>query len=410
MIPRRRLTAALVVAASLAGAGVPWVTRAAATTDPARDKQWGLDHIGAPAAWTKSTGLGITIGIVDTGVDLTHEDLAGKIVGTADCRDSGGKASGCSQGPGLGQDDNGHGTHVAGIAAAITGNGKGGAGTAPDARLLVVKALDEDSGLAEDINAGVKWAVDHGARVVNLSISGGLAGSLFGSGSILTESIEYAWEHGSVVVLAAGNDNFLGLGGANYGDIPAVIVGAAGHDGKMTSYSSPLGNARWAILAPGGSSSSDATKKIHSSYWRSGKTNQYAELHGTSMAAPYVSGTLALLMARGLTAQAAVNTMLSTADDSVSCGGAQYCVGRLDAAAALATLPALPPPTTATTAAPATTTTTTTTPTTVPAGGTGSDGPGLSVGNTDPGYLVADVNGGVRAFGATPFSGQLTQT
>ncbi|MGH8974600.1 MAG: S8 family serine peptidase, partial [Acidimicrobiia bacterium] len=372
MINRRRL-AALAVTVTLAGAGAPWITRAAAAGDPHQEQQWGLAAIGVPAAWAKSTGAGVRIGIVDTGVDLGHEDLAAKIVARADCVDSLGDPAACrtgAPGDGVGQDDNGHGSHVAGIAAAVTGNSKGVAGVAPGAELVVVKALASDSGTVDDINAGVKWAVDHGARVVNLSINGGLGGSLLGSGAALTEGAEYAWEHNAVVVLAAGNQNLFGLGGSNYGDVHAVVVGATGHDDKMTSYSSPLGNARWALLAPGGTNDSEPAHQVHSTYWVAGKTNQYGELFGTSMAAPHVSGTLALLMARGLSAQAAIDRMLATANRSIACGSAQYCAGRLDAAAALANLADLTPPTSATTApATAPTTVPTTTQTTAPAAG-----------------------------------------
>ncbi len=417
MIRRRRLACALAVAVTFAGAGAPWLTRAAAASDPDQSKQWGLATIGAPAAWARSTGAGIRIGIVDTGVDLGHEDLAAKIVARADCVDSGGQASGCRTGTGAGQDDYGHGTHVAGIAAAVTGNGKGVAGVAPGAELVVVKSLDADSGSVDDVNAGVKWAVDHGARVVNLSINGGLGGSLLGAGTELTDGIEYAWTHNAVVVLAAGNQNLLGLGGSNYGDAHAVVVGATGHDDKLTSYSSPLGNARWALLAPGGSGDGDAAHDVYSTYWRSGKTNQYGELFGTSMAAPHVSGTLALLMAGGLTTQGAVDRVLATANRSVACGSAQYCVGRLDAAAAVASLPA---PTTTTTTTPTTVpptptpTTATTAPTTATAGSSMPTPPAPAPGSvpeaSGPGYLLADVTGGVRAFGSTAFSGQLAGT
>ena len=416
MIRRRRLAAALAVAVTLAGAGAPWVTRAVAAGDPDQAKQWGLATIGAPAAWAKSTGAGVRIGIVDTGADLGHEDLAGKIVDPASCVGSDGDVAKCQTGPGKAQDDSGHGTHVAGIAAAITGNGKGVAGVAPGAQLVVVKALAADSGSVYDVNAGVMWAVDHGAKVVNLSIQGALLGGLLGGSEQLVEGVNYAWSHGSVVVLAAGNDSLLG-GGGNYGNMPAVVVGATGRDDKLAGYSSSIGNAQWGILAPGGSGQSGKPENdIHSTYWRSGQANQYGTLFGTSMAAPHVTGTLALLFSRGLTNQQAVDTLLATANHSVDCGNAQHCAGRLDAAAALASFPDIPPPTTPTTAIGSSTTTTTTPPaagSTGPGPGPGAD-PGLpgadpSLANAGPGYLLADVNGGVRAFGSTSFSGQLSQ-
>jgi hypothetical protein len=409
VIRRRRLAGALAVAVTLAGAGVPWVTRAVAAGDPDQAKQWGLATIGAPSAWAKSTGAGVRIGIVDTGVDLAHEDLAGKIVHPASCVGSGGDVAKCQTGPGKAQDDNGHGTHVAGIAAAITGNGKGVAGVAPGAQLVVVKALGASSGSVADVNAGVMWAVDHGAKVVNLSIQGGLLGGLLGGGELLVEGVNYAWEHGAVVVLAAGNDSLLG-GGGNYGNVPAVVVGATGRDDKLAGYSSSIGTARWGILAPGGSGQSGKPENdIHSTYWRSGQANQYGELFGTSMAAPHVTGTLALLFSRGLTNQQAVDTLLATANRSVDCGNAQYCAGRLDAAAAVASLPDLPPPTSPTTAPSSATTTT------APASGGSSTPPPIASageplpGSTGPGYFLADVNGAVRAFGDTRFSGQLGQ-
>jgi subtilisin family serine protease len=407
VIARRRLVAVLVAAVVLTGAAPILVPATAATEDPGQQKQWGLTTIGAPAAWGLSTGAGV-IGIVDTGADLAHEDLNINIAASASCVGADGDVAKCQTGPGKAQDDNGHGTHVAGIAAAITGNGKGVAGVAPGAQLVVVKGLGA-SGSAHDVNAGVMWAVDHGAKVVNLSIQGAMLGGLLGSGQQLVEGINYAWDHGAVVVLAAGNDSLLG-GGGNYGNVPAVVVGATGSDDKLADYSSPIGNARWGILAPGGSGQSGKPENdIYSTYWRSGKVNQYGELFGTSMAAPHVTGTLALLFARGLTNQQAVDTLLATANHSVACGNAQHCAGRLDAAAALASLPA---PTTTTTMATTTTTTTTTVPV-APGGPTGSlPVPGatdLGAGNTGPGYVLADEHGGVRAFGATPFSGQLGQ-
>src|SRR4051794_19040579 len=144
--------------------------------DPGFSKQWGLQSIGAPGAWATATGRGTTIAIVDSGVALTHEDLqGGKIVGAVSCLDTNGYAGACRTG---GQDDDGHGTHVAGIAAATTNNGTGVAGVAPDASLLVVKVLRHGcdalgctaSGTSADVAAGIVYAADHGADVINLSL------------------------------------------------------------------------------------------------------------------------------------------------------------------------------------------------------------------------------------------------
>jgi len=119
-----------------AGAAVP-----ATPNDPLFAKQWGLAMVGAPAAWATSTGAGTLVGVVDTGADLSHEDLAGQIVGSTDCVGSSGNPLECH---GTGQDDNGHGTEVAGIIAAATNNGHGIAGTAPGARLLIAKAVTQN--------------------------------------------------------------------------------------------------------------------------------------------------------------------------------------------------------------------------------------------------------------------------
>src|SRR5438132_872377 len=139
-----------------------------ASNDPLFAQQWGLAQIGAPTAWATTTGSGVRVGIVDTGVDLTHEDLAGKVVESTSCVGAAGDPAKCQ---GSAQDDQGHGTHVAGIIAATRDNNLGISGVAPDAQLVVAKALSaQGAGSIADITAGIKWVVDHGARVVNLSL------------------------------------------------------------------------------------------------------------------------------------------------------------------------------------------------------------------------------------------------
>jgi subtilisin family serine protease len=306
-----------------------------------------MTQIGMPAAWGVSTGRGVRIGIVDTGVDLGHQDLTGKVVAGTNCINSGGDSTKCN---GSAQDDNGHGTHVSGIAAASTNNGLGVAGTAPDAQLVVAKVLDSrGAGNFSDVNAGIMWVVDHGARVVNLSLgdSTPIVPGLLGQNSLQT-GIEYAWSHGAVPVLASGNTNYFGLGSQNYGNTDAIVVGATGSNGQTTSYSSPPGNAKWSLVAPGGAGY-DSTGQptcdgavraqcVISTYWSSGQANSYGYDEGTSMATPHVTGTVALLLAMGRTPNQAVSDTLASANKATACGSG--CAGRLDASSAVGAGPA----------------------------------------------------------------------
>src|SRR5262245_48129017 len=134
---RRVAAAAAALVVSVAWSGGLWgAASALASDDPFFDDQWNLAQIRAPEAWNSATGSGVTIGIVDTGVDPAHPDLRSKIDVMATCI-----GSPCQEGSAT--DGHGHGTVVAGIAAAVTGNGRGVAGVAPDARLIVAKAVDD---------------------------------------------------------------------------------------------------------------------------------------------------------------------------------------------------------------------------------------------------------------------------
>ncbi|HZQ77485.1 MAG TPA: S8 family serine peptidase [Acidimicrobiia bacterium] len=322
---RRRVVAVLAGLALVAAAS----PAAQASHDPEFDRQWGLQAIGAPAAWAKTTGAGVKIGIVDTGVDLGHEDLAGQIVESSSCLDTDGNPLKCA---GSAQDDFGHGTHVSGIIAAVKDNGKGIAGVAPDARLIVAKVFKGATADQADVIAGIKWVVDHGAKVVNLSLGGAVFVVAATMGSELAEGVEYAWQHGAVPVVASGNDDLFGagIGSSEYGNMDALVVGATGHNDKVADYSSPTGNAKWAILAPGGSNTQTESDDIYSTIWKKGKQNAYGYLAGTSMAAPHVTGAVALLLAQGLSKEQAVQRILATADH-VSCGAnSPNCTGRLN--------------------------------------------------------------------------------
>jgi subtilisin family serine protease len=325
----------LAYAAAIALAGGLALTPAGASNDPGFGKQWNLQKIGAPSAWARTTGAHVRVGIVDAGVDLTHEDLVGRVVANTSCLKSKGDPTKCT---GSGQDDVGHGTHVAGIIAATKDNGVGIAGVAPDAELVVAKVADSGGGIAiEDANAGIKWVVDHGAKVVNLSLGDLIFVRTAAFGTKLSEGVEYAWSKGAVPVIASGNSDLFGagIGSQDYGDLDALVVGATGPDDLVTDYSSPTGNAKWAIVAPGGAADGEETHKVWSTYWEKDKVNQYGYLAGTSMAAPHVTGAVALLLAQGLSPQAAVQRLLDTADPTVSCGAdSPTCKGRLDVAKA----------------------------------------------------------------------------
>jgi subtilisin family serine protease len=304
---------------------------ARASNDPSFKNQWGLARIGAESAWTRTTGAGVRIGIVDTGVDLDHEDLAGKVVESISCVGSGGDVAKCQ---GSAQDDQGHGTHVSGIAAAIKDNGKGIAGVAPDAQLVVAKVMSaQGTGQGSDVTAGIKWVVDHGAKVVNLSL-GDPAQPVTAliSENELKEGVEYAWSHGAIAVVASGNSGTgLGVEGANYGDMNAIIVGATGPDDRAATYSTSTGGAKWAVAAPGGAADSKKDDDIYSTFWSAGEKNAYTYLAGTSMAAPHVTGAVALLLAEGYSQPAAVTRLLDTADKGVGCeANSQTCRGRIN--------------------------------------------------------------------------------
>ncbi len=304
-------------------------------TDPGLPQQWGLAQIGAPQAWAGGAlvGAGVPIAIIDTGVDLTHPDLKGQIATAVTCVGTKGDPAKCVTD---GADIEGHGTHVAGIAAAAA-NDIGVSGVAPGARIIAVRVFAKDSNGdftagSDDINAGMKWVIGHvpGPGVFNLSLGGDFVVTTVLSASF-SDGIEAAWSAGWLSVLASGNENYFGLGSSNYGNLHAIVVGATGPDGKLAGYSSPTGNTKWAVAAPGGNASScndEPAKCVLSTY----KGGEYALLQGTSMATPHVAGAAALLLGAGLSNQATVDRLLSTANKGLSCGSS--CAGRLDVAKA----------------------------------------------------------------------------
>jgi serine protease len=232
-----------------------------------------LDSLRLPAAWDESKGSDTgTIAIVDTGVDLGHPDLAAHVLPGYDF----------VNGDSNPQDDEGHGTMVTGIAAALTDNGHGIAGVAWNARILPVKVLDDfGEGTDSDVAAGITYAADHGASVINLSLGGP------DQSDVLDNAVAYARNKGAVVVAAAGND------GLNLPEYPAaspgaIAVAATGQNGDFAWFSN---YGPWVDTAAPGID-------ITSTYLRDGGTTPpYATGSGTSFAAPMVAGAALLIRA-----------------------------------------------------------------------------------------------------------------
>ncbi|MCD6638963.1 MAG: S8 family serine peptidase, partial [Nocardioides sp.] len=197
----------LALAAALLQVG----TAQAATSDALRDLQWGLDQVHAEQSWTATKGAGAVVAVVDTGVDFAHPDLEANLLQGATftgCQGQSPCGDGDYRGPDGQNNADEHGTHVAGIIAAVADNGIGVAGVAPEAKILPVKVLEDGSGSFEEIAAGIRWSADHGADVINLSL-GALPGvqalTLTGAESSVTEAIAYANSRGVSVIAAAGN-------------------------------------------------------------------------------------------------------------------------------------------------------------------------------------------------------------
>jgi thermitase len=324
--------------------------------DPGWINQWGPAKIEAPAAWGVVTGTpDVVIAVLDTGVYLDHEDLAsklwtnpGEIPGNWVDDDGNGQVddihgwhffhswSGSTYFPAEDsdvRDDNGHGTHVAGIAAAAANNGAGIAGLAWGARIMPVKVLNQyGDGFYSDLAAGIIYAADNGARVINMSLGGAE------SSQMLCAAVDYARRHGAVVVSATGND------GAPWVRYPAacpsaLAVAATDSDDQQTSFSNY--GSQVALAAPG--TDIYSTWCHQNIYLKLCDGNYYLTKSGTSMATPHVSGVAALIWSRwpALTADAVAMQITRTAVDVASPGWDEYTGwGRLNAAAAVTPLTA----------------------------------------------------------------------
>ncbi|MEL6110274.1 MAG: S8 family peptidase [Planctomycetota bacterium] len=256
--------------------------------------EWGLNAVGAPESWAAGfTGEGITVAVIDTGVDLDHPDLAanifvnaGEIAGNGIDDDGNGYVDDVhgydfANRDADPNDVHGHGTHVAGTIAADD-NGFGATGVAPDATILPIKVLgDNGSGSSLDVAAGIRYAADMGANVINLSLGGGYS-------SAIESAISYAQSVGSFIVAASGNEyasvpGFPAQFSGSYNNV--LSVGAYDSSGRIASFSNGVGSSNAVqVDAPG--------VGVFSTY----VGGRYASMSGTSMATPHVAGLAALTL------------------------------------------------------------------------------------------------------------------
>ncbi|HBE79881.1 MAG TPA: hypothetical protein DDW65_19195 [Firmicutes bacterium] len=241
--------------------------------DPYYAFQWGVQMVAADQTWNTVDFIqraSVTVAVLDTGVNANHIDLKDSIVPGGDFADNKHSTN----------DSLGHGTHVAGIIAGQANNGIGITGIASGCKIMPIKVLDDDgSGSDANIIEGIKYATDHGAEVINMSLGGP------GENDALQEAINYAIKRGVSVVVAAGNEN----GSIDTpGNCKGVItVGAIDRDGKRAVYSN-FGS-KLDVVAPG--------TDILSTFIGGAGASAYTYYSGTSMATPFVSGVAALIKA-----------------------------------------------------------------------------------------------------------------
>lgn len=285
------------------------------TNDPklSDGTQWGMFKTQAAAsgssAWNYAkSDVSVKVAILDTGIDQDHSDLSSKIVSNKNCTSS------------TTVDDlYGHGTHVAGIAAAVTNNTTGVAGMGYNARLMNVKVLGDDgSGAYSWIADCLTWAADNGASVVNMSLGGSF------NSQTLQNAVNYAWNKGVVLSAAAGNS---GSQSPSYPAYYANVIAVAATDSNDRKASwSNFG--KWVdVAAPGVSIYSTLPNHANSI-----GTLNYGSLSGTSMASPHVAGLAALIWPTTYGgSNVNVRKQIEATSDKISGTGKYWTYGRINA-------------------------------------------------------------------------------
>ncbi len=290
--------------------------------DPQFADQWNMARVHAPAAWNFSCGRGVTVAVIDTGVACENHGDFTRVPDLDGTR--------CAEGYDFtrdqahANDDQGHGTHVAGTIAQTTNNGFGVAGLAYCATILPVKVLTASgSGTLADVAEGIRYAADQGAQVINLSLGGG------GRNRVMGEAVAYARSHGVVVVCAAGNNGRRVESPAN--EPGAFAVSATDPGDQIASFSSR--GPEVAIGAPG-------VNVLQQTICDRGRNRceQFAAWSGTSMAAPHVAGIAAMIAGLGVSDPAAIESILRSTARAPEHGSADrelYGAGIVDAQAAV---------------------------------------------------------------------------
>jgi serine protease len=303
--------------------------------DPMYKSQWHFAMVHAEDAWGTARGDGVVVAVIDTGVSPGVLASGGKSKWrrVPDLKETGFVAGyNFVDDNGDPSDGNGHGTHVAGTIAQSTNNALGVAGLAHGAKIMPIKVLsDRGSGTVADIANGIRFAADHGARVINMSLGGGLYSST------LARAVKYAHDKGVTVVCAAGN------GGREKVEYPAaydgcVAVSALGPDGKLAFYSSY--GKELDVAAPGGDTRVDLNKDglpdgvLQDTIARGDPTKHgFFPFQGTSMATPHVAAVAALVISAGVTDPDRVEKVLEASAKDLG-DKIRYGAGALDAAAA----------------------------------------------------------------------------
>ncbi|NDI35518.1 S8 family serine peptidase [Chengkuizengella sediminis] len=267
--------------------------------------QYGPQIMSAEAAWDITQGSSsVVVAVIDTGVQEDHEDLAGRVVRGYDFIDNDSNPA----------DEHGHGTHVAGTVGAITNNGIGVAGVAPNVTIMGVRVLNASgSGTNQGVADGITYAADNGADVINLSL-----GSTAPSAAV-EDAVNYAWNAGVVVVCAAGNAGTTSPHYPAYYENSLAVAATDSNDAK--AWFSTYGS--WVdVAAPG--------VDIISTQLGGG----YVSYNGTSMASPHTAGLAALLASQGLSNVEIRDRIESTADP-IPGTGSDWTHGRINAFAAV---------------------------------------------------------------------------